>query len=260
MLGQTPLKNGAFNLQPLHSEGSRKNSKNEATLSDWMRLPFSAPDHVVLAGLNSIGGASGLSRPDGSEMFFTATSVMAAGGRSVAMSRWNAGGKTQVKLAAKFARYAVAMPVTTALQSAVKYVRSSKVDLMKEPRCKTDPAAPEVDGDAPFFWAGLMVVSYDDQRAVDPAVLAMADKPAAVNKPAAVKVADPPIVEPVESVEPTDPVDPQPMANVDVQPPPPEKVETAVVDDSVKETSKGEDADQDDDDEGGAVWKIGGKK
>ena len=186
VLGQTPLKNGAFNLQPLQSEGSRKQSKNHATLLDWMKLPFSAPDHVVLAGLNSIGGASGLSRPDGSEMFFTATSVMAAGGRSVTLSRWNAGGKTQVELAAKYARYAVAMPVTAALQSAVKYVWSLKIDLTKEPRCKTDPAAPAVDGKAPFFWASLLVVSYPDLRTTDPAVLAMADKPADV------KVADPP--------------------------------------------------------------------
>ena len=204
VLGQTPVKNGAFNLQPLLTEGGRKQTQGQATLLDWMKLPFSAPDHVVLPGFNSIGGASGISRPDGSEMFFTATSIMAAGGRSVTLSRWNAGGKTQVELAAKFARYSVAMPVTTALQNAVKYVRSLKIDLTKEPRCKIDPASPEVDGDAPFFWSSLLVVSYADDRAADPAVLAMA------NQPVVAKVADPPQA---------DPADPPVMENVNIQPP-----------------------------------------
>ena len=223
VLGQTPVKNGAFNLQPLHTEGSRKQSAGQATLLDWMKLPFSAPDHVVLSGFNSIGGAGGISRPDGSEMFFTATSIMAAGGRSVTLSRWNSGGKTQAELAAKFARYAVAMPVTMALQNAVKYVQSLKIDLSKEPRCKVDPASPEVDGNAPFFWSSLMVVSYADQRAADPAVLAMASKPAVV-KPTDVKPADVKVADPHKAV-PADPQAPQPMANVNIQPPPPEKVE-----------------------------------
>ena len=279
VLGKTPLKNGAFNLQPLHSDSSRKNSKDQATLLDWMKVPFFAPSHVVLAGLNSIGGADGLSRPDGRELFFTATSVMAAGGRSVALSRWNTGGKTQAELAAKYARYSVAMPVTTALQKAVKYVQSSKVDLNKEPRVKSDPQSPAADGDSPFFWSGLMVVSYADNRTADPAVLAMADKPADV-KDAAV----PPKVDPANPADPANPVDPQEMPNVTIQPPPPEQDNTATVADtppesddnlvgmvddkvvdkegsSTKATDDDEDGDEDDDeDEGGAIWKIGGKK
>ncbi len=233
VLNEVSTKDGAFGLQPMHVDGGSKKAKDQATLLGWMSVPFQSPDHVVMLGLNSIGGAGGLSRPDGSEMFFTATSILAAGGRTAVLSRWNAGGQTQVDLAAQYARYATAMPVTTAMQSAVKQTRSSKVDLAKEPRLKTDPDVPVVDASAPFFWASPMLVSYSDKRVADPAVIKALENVIANNAEAK---ADPPKEAPAADA-------PQKMAKTDVQPPAPQDAE--------------EDSD---DEEEGAIWTIGGKK
>ena len=237
VLNKVSTKDGAFGLQPMRADGGSKKSKDQATLLDWMSLPLKSPDHVVMLGLNSIGGAGGLSRPDGSEMFFTATSIMAAGGRTAVLSRWNSGGHTQANFAAQYARYAAAMPVTTALQSAVKEIGSSKIDLAKEPRLKTDPNPPAVKGDAPFFWASPIMVSYDDQRIADPVVVKALQDAIAKN---AVPQADPPKDDSAADA-------PQKMVNVDVQPPAADKADEDPDDDS-------------DDDDEGAVWKIGGKK
>ena len=133
------------------------------------------------------------------------------------------------------------MPVTTALQSAVKHIRSGKVDLAKEPRLKTDPNPPAVDANAPFFWASPILVSYNDDRVVDPAVIAELKK-------AVAQGADPQAGPPKEDP----PADaPQEMVNVDVQPP---------AADNVTEDPADEAEEDSDDDEEGAVWKIGGKK
>ncbi len=237
VLNDNSNQDGAFSFQPLRVDGGMKKAQDQATLLDWMSVPFQSPDHVVMLGLNSIGGSGGLSRPDGSEMFFTATSIMAAGGRTAVMSRWNTGGQRQVDLAAQYARFATAMPVTTALQSAVKLARASKVDLTKEPRLKTDPDAPAVDGDTPFFWASPIMVSYRDQRPVDPAAIQTLENAIAIN-------ADPQNDPPDQAAPPKEAPAadaPQEMANVDVQPP------------------AAKDADEDLDEEG-AIWTIGGKK
>lgn len=237
--------NGAFGLQPLRGSQSRKKSQDHATLLDWMAVPFSAPDHVVMTGLNSIGGAGGIARPDGSELFFTATSIMASGGRSMLLARWNAGGQTQVELGARYARYAAAMPVTVALQSAVSHVRSLKIDLTKEPRVKEDPNPPAVEARHPFFWASSMLISYDDQRATDPAVLASLENVVDRNE-IKKKDADPP--KEAAAVGPE-------MANVDLQPPKHEQAEPS------EDVGEGDDEDDNqDDEEEGAVWKIGGQK
>jgi len=224
---------------------------------DWMKFPFSAPEHTVLMGLNSIGGTGGLSRPDGSEMFFAATGALAAGGRSVVLSRWNAGGQMQVNLAAQYARNATAMPVTMALQSAARHVRGLEVDVTKEPRLKQDAAVPKLTASSPFFWASPVLVSYDDQRAVELAALPAGD---ATDVNAADLVAD--------SVEPDAGDGGAEMNVVEIQPQPVETAEEVkgagdekTGDEKAGDEKTSDDSeDEEDDDQGGAIWKIGGSK
>lgn len=280
VLSQSSFEKGAFGLQPMRGDGGRKKSQNQATLLDWMKVPFSSPVHVVMPGLNSIGGADGLSRPDGSELFFTATSMMAAGGRSVLLSRWNGGGQLQAELASRYARFAVSMPVTMALQNAIAQVRLEKVDFAKEPRLKSDPNPPAIDGDHPFFWANAMLISYQDKRASDPAVLA-----AIAGNAAGVGLADADADAVVKNGDPTDGGDgsggrSSEMASVEIQPAPvqgsagrdqgdtqgsteagkSEAVQSDVQSDSQLGKSVGDDGEAGDDSGGGAVWKIGGSK
>ncbi len=255
VLQSASAKNGAFNLQPLQTDSGRKKSQAQGTLLDWMEIPFAAPDHVVMTGLNSIGGAGGIARPDGSEMFFTATSIMAAGGRSVLLSRWNAGGQTQAELGARYGRYAAAMPVTLALQNAIKHVQSVKIDRVKEPRVKADANPHEISADHPFFWAGPMLVSYDDQRGTDPAVLASLDNPAMGEDHAAANAADPAMPKgEMKNVK------MQPVGIEKTQPPEGEKEKINVDQGSTKKDVDHENLEgEDGDDQQGAVWKIGGK-
>jgi len=256
VLKEASAADGAFRLQPMRGDGSRKNSKAQATLLDWMSVPLFSPDHVVMPGLNSIGGSGGLSRPDGSEMFFTATSILAAGGRTALLSRWNPGGQTQVDLAARYARYAVVMPVTEAFQTAVKQTRASTIELAKEPRLKTDPHPPAVDANAPYFWASPMLVSYDDQRIADPAVVQSLENEAKNEAKKEPQPANAPKNDVVAA-------DPQAMDNVDVQPPVGNSADTAMTADGEAPRGaavQGEAPEEDDDDEEGAVWKIGGEK
>jgi tetratricopeptide (TPR) repeat protein len=277
VLSQSSLERGALAMQPMRGDQGLRKSQNQATLLDWMKVPLSSPQHVVMPGLNSIGGAGGLSRPDGSELFFTATSMMAAGGRSLLLSRWNAGGKLQVQLASDYARYAAAMPVTLALKSAINSVRAAEVDLTREPRLKSDPNPPAINGDHPFFWASGLLVSYADQRAVGAVVQAAMDD----------DVVDDDVVDDAagsvvgnaadKSLAKEDDVHPEPAGT----PPAASSSRNSrgavgdLADDGVtakagdKEGSNSKilagdpgDApnDDDDDDDEGAVWKIGGKK
>lgn len=280
VLSQSSFEQGALGLQPLRSDQGRRKSQDQVTLLDWMKVPFSSPSHVVMPGLNSIGGAGGLSRPDGSELFFAATSMMAAGGRTVLLSRWNAGGQLQSDLAARYANFAVSMPVTMALQTAIQQARTAQVDFAKEPRLKSDPNPPAIDGDHPFFWASPMLISYQDQRAVDPAVLAKiqpnvdagdvgAAGAGAADADAKANAGD---KDDVVAGDGSDSRSPE-MTEVEVQPAPvagssrreqnddQSGVPTADAGTAVAVADDDDDStDDDDDDAGAAVWKIGGQK
>lgn len=140
-----------------------------SSLADWVSLGSAAPRSLVLPGLNSIGGPDYRSRADGSDLFIKTTALMASGAKSILASRWNSGGQTQMELAGRFAIHSQSMNSGEALQRAIAEVRSLPVDPAKEPRMKFANVDLDADGegaaagtmtaDHPFFYAQAMLVA-----------------------------------------------------------------------------------------------------
>ncbi len=89
-------------------------------------LPYGGPQHVIVAGFTTAAGqglktsrrnAARTARP-GSEVFQTLCGLMATGARTVVLSRWRTGGRTNLELVREFVRELPQLPATEAWQRA----------------------------------------------------------------------------------------------------------------------------------------------
>lgn len=220
------VRNKPYDIKPLAVDTARFGT----TLFDWMLLPQWAPHTMVLPGLNSIGGGS--SKADGSDMFLTTTALLASGSRAVLVPRWNSGGQMQIELAGRFAKHSRGMSLGDALKTSIGEVKLLDVDYGKEPRIDVENDAAPITGASPFFWANQILVALPE-----PTVAAhVAGK-------------DLPVVD--------KPDDTMPAGSANKGEEVVEKVKPAAKE-MVAEVEKVS-ADEDDEEEG-AVWSIGGKK
>lgn len=235
------VSNKPYDIKPLAVDTARFGT----TLFDWMLLPQWAPHTLVLPGLNSIGGGS--SKADGSDMFLTTTALLASGSRAVLVPRWNSGGQMQIELAGRFAKHSRKMSLNDALKTSIGEVKLLDVNYGKEPRIDVEKGAAPINGASPFFWANQILVALPEPPIAarvasnDPSDIV---KPDGSENPDSPEVALPGDTMPVGSVteveevdEKVEPVPEKPPAEVEVN-----------------------SADEEDDDEEGAVWSIGGKK
>ena len=257
-LQQNESKRKPFDIKPMAIDTARFGT----TLFDWMKLPQWAPDTMVMPGLNSVGGPSGRFRADGSDLFLTSTALMAAGSRSLLLSRWNTGGQLQMELAGRFANHSRSMPMTVALKQSIAEVKLLDVVADAEPRINFENKAIDLEGDQPFFWSSQILVALPETNVQMPKAIAdvLPGQPAPENEKDGVMLpGDLPDGSQIES----------PMnSTINVQ-----KEETVeegmteevvVIEDPKVEEPKVVEAEaaepEDDDEDEGAVWQIGGKK
>jgi hypothetical protein len=130
-------------------------------------LPFGGPQHVIVTGFTT-AAEQGL-RPSrrnaardvrpGSEVFQTLCGMMATGARTIVLSRWRTGGRTNLELVREYVRELPQLPATEAWQRARLLARETPVDPLNEPRLKgVDDDAELPTADHPFFWAGYLIV------------------------------------------------------------------------------------------------------
>ena len=151
-------KNGPLQTAPLSTEQQKL---DDGSLHAWMKLPWGAPQHMILPGYQSPGiGIRG--NNVGSDMFLTTMGLMAAGSRTILISRWNTAGKTSFELSGNYAIKLKSEGNFAALAQARQLVRESDLDLENEPRLKSSKVAEAIKGEHPFFWASSMYLGIPD--------------------------------------------------------------------------------------------------
>jgi hypothetical protein len=130
-------------------------------------LPYGGPEHVIVTGF-ATAAEQGLkpSRRDstrdvrpGSEVFQTLCGMMAAGARTILLSRWRTGGRTNLELVREYVRELPHGPATEAWQRACLLARESPLDAQNEPRLKgLEEVGEPPTANHPFFWAGYLLV------------------------------------------------------------------------------------------------------
>ncbi|MFM1903623.1 MAG: hypothetical protein RLZZ440_1523 [Planctomycetota bacterium] len=131
------------------------------TPADWLAAPVKQPQRVVLPGLQS-AVAGGLAKPPsrpGSELFLTATDLVAAGAHTALLSRWRMGGLTASQLVQEFLREASrGEPAPAAWQRAVDLMLPEPPDLDREPRIEHRGGGLLADSRHPLFWSGYLLI------------------------------------------------------------------------------------------------------
>ncbi len=127
-------------------------------LASWLKLPWTGPTQVVLPFFESAGARGVPSKNAGDDLFLTTMGMLAAGTKTIMISRWSTGGKSGLDFAKVYwekSRTASAMEAIFAAEQAmlempVDFDRESKVKKAK------DPAVTKSIN--PLFWAGYFVV------------------------------------------------------------------------------------------------------
>ncbi len=131
------------------------------TAADWLAAPVKRPQQVILPGLQS-AFAGGLTKPPprpGSELFLTATDLIAAGAHTALISRWRMGGLTAGDLVREFVQETTrGQPAAAAWQRAVDLVLPEPPDLAREPRLEQDTDAVWSDSRHPLLWSGYLLI------------------------------------------------------------------------------------------------------
>ena len=127
-----------------------------ASVNSWMSLPAKSPECISLPGLRPFEKR----KVDGSEMFLLTTGMMAAGSKTVLMSRWPGGGKAAIELSRIYTENLKTLPPPQALRDAIAKTRALDFEPEKEPHLKFDPEKDpnKLDLNHPFFWASFVVV------------------------------------------------------------------------------------------------------
>lgn len=153
---------GAAGVRGMLGRGAERAAKGGASPSDWLGSPHKRPQCVVVAGMQS-AMASGLSRlppRPGDDLFIAATDLLAAGARTVLVSRWRMGGKSTTDLVSEFLRDLddPAVEPAASWYRSVEIVTAEEPDMAREGRLR--PTVDAVLGDMrhPLFWAGYMLI------------------------------------------------------------------------------------------------------
>jgi hypothetical protein len=143
-----------------------RGSSDDAGAS-WVALPYGGPERIVITGL-STAAEQGLKtsrrnaardvRP-GSEIFQSLCAMMAGGARTILLSRWRSGGRTNLDLVREFTQELSQSPAVEAWSRARLLAREAPLDAENEPRLRGLEQEGELaTANHPFFWAGYLLV------------------------------------------------------------------------------------------------------
>ncbi|WP_164101252.1 CHAT domain-containing protein [Candidatus Laterigemmans baculatus] len=126
---------------------------NQGSLAEWMRFPWGAPRTVLLPGFRSrLNG-------DGSELFYTAIALHAAGTPEALLARWPVGGVSTATMMSEMLQELPNEDALSAWRRAVQVLRGSELDPTAEPLLSEgDRGRVDLTGDEPLFWTGYMVL------------------------------------------------------------------------------------------------------
>ncbi len=153
-MGATP-----WELKVVPLEPSRENA-----LANWMQSPLRAPSRLFLPGLQS--SASKVEMKGGQEIFIPACTFMAAGAKSVWISRWKVGGRSAYAALERVLDEIQFESPSSAWQRAAIALWAEELPTSDEPVLPTAKALPAtISGQHPLLWSGYMMIG--DHRAPD---------------------------------------------------------------------------------------------
>jgi CHAT domain-containing protein len=129
-----------------------------AGLEQWMRLPWGAPDELVLPGFHTPAEAALKRGGTGDEIFLSACALMAGGSRTILLSRWRDGGRTSYDLMREFVRELPHRTAGEAWQRSVQMAMSTDLDVEREPRVRVTAPETALRAKHPFFWSGYLLI------------------------------------------------------------------------------------------------------
>lgn len=150
-------------MLPMQNEKEKLGS----TIDAWMTLPWWGPEHVVMPGFHSDGGAGLRGKLNGNDLFMTSLGLMASGSRTALISRWATGGQTSLALTRMYASELPKVSVAKAIRNGRQKTRELDLDYENEPRIRTKKSDPVLKAEHPFFWAAHMLFSVPDNRPRD---------------------------------------------------------------------------------------------
>ncbi len=143
-----------YRMAPLQIDKGRPGS----TLGSWMALPWRGPQHVIMPGFSTSAATALKTRKYGDDLFITSCSLMAAGAKTILISRWVVGGSTSLNVTREFASQLPNGDAMDAWKRAVKIVSEAEVDPAAESRIKSEQTNEAIKGSHPFFWAGYVLI------------------------------------------------------------------------------------------------------
>ena len=149
---ELPMAKTPWELRLIPIEPSQENA-----LANWMQSPLRAPAHLFLPGLQS--SAQRVEMKGGNELFVPACTFMAAGARSVWMSRWKVGGRSaQSALSRIIEELEVEAPSSAWQRTAIALwaEKFATVDEPILPGAKSLP--PTIQGNHPLLWSGYLML------------------------------------------------------------------------------------------------------
>jgi tetratricopeptide (TPR) repeat protein len=143
-----------FGWSPLALDAGKPGS----SLADWGLLPFTGTEQVVFPGFHT-PAEFGLKRPaNGEEVFLTVCGLMAAGSRTILLSRWRVGGQSTVDLMREFVQELPHDSAAKAWQRSVRLAADRQLDPSLEGRLKASGGVNGLKAEHPFFWSGYLLV------------------------------------------------------------------------------------------------------
>lgn len=125
-------------------------------LDDWMRLPMSPPQSLVLPGLRT--GAPQAQSNNGDEIFFAAMALHGSGVSQLILARWPVGGESTAGLLKEYVQELPFSGVEDSWRRALAVLRETELDPAAEPLLSDEDAKRQaLTGNPPLFWAGYML-------------------------------------------------------------------------------------------------------
>jgi CHAT domain-containing protein len=133
-------------------------NKPGGALADWLQLPWGSPDVIALPGYHTLCEEGLRGRLPGDELMLATCGLMAAGTRTVLLSRWRTGGRASMELLREFFQEFPQQRAALAWQRSVLLGRSAELEPAAEPRLKGVAPGQVPSADHPFFWAGYLMM------------------------------------------------------------------------------------------------------
>lgn len=149
--------------RPMALAPMQMGTKIDATLAEWIALPWRGPEQIIMPAFQS-DGLLMRGKLLGADMFQTSLAMMASGTRSVLISRWSTGGQTSVDLTRQFVELQKEDGTIKALAASRAGVRETELNFENEPRLRTKASDPKTKGEHPFFWASHMLLSVPNEE------------------------------------------------------------------------------------------------